>query len=144
MKGMELKMKTALIQKGWMLFLSVMLLTIGVCSCSTLPFRSSEEALRIRVEEMMNARINDDWEKVYGYLDSGYQNRISKTNFLNIRREMDYIKYSIVSVEVQPSGREAVVQVKQDISIKMFDFKDQPEKQQWVKDGFSWYLKVND
>jgi hypothetical protein len=30
------------------------------------------------------------------------------------------------------------------MSVKVFEFKDQPEKQHWIKDGFSWYLKVAD
>jgi hypothetical protein len=120
------------------------LASVWLCSCSTLPFRSPEENLRIRVEDMMNARVNDDWGKVYGYLDSGYRNRVSKTNFLNIRREMDITSYKIESIEILPSGKEATVQVKQNISIKVFDFKDQAEKQQWVKEGFSWNLKVTD
>jgi hypothetical protein len=132
------------IHKRWISLLILMVVAICMCSCSTLPFRSSEDSLRIRVEEMMNARINDDWEKVYGYLDPGYRNRISKTNFVNIRREMDFTKYSIISVEVQPSGKEAFVKIKQDMSVKVFEFKDQPEKQHWVKDGFSWYMKVTD
>jgi hypothetical protein len=131
-------------KRGWIVILMMMLSAVWLCSCSTLPFRSPEENLRIRVDEMMNARVNDDWGKVYDYLDSGYRNRISKTNFLNIRREMDITSYKIESIEVLPSGKEATVQVKQNISIKVFDFKDQVEKQQWVKDGFSWHLKVTD
>jgi hypothetical protein len=137
-------MKTRSLKKGWIVLLIMMFATGWLCSCSTLPFRSPEENLRIKVEDMMNARVNDDWGKVYEYLDSGYRNRISKTNFLNIRREMDITKYKIESIEILPSGKEATVLVKQDITIKVFDFKDQPEKQQWVKDGFSWYLIVTD
>jgi hypothetical protein len=57
---------------------------------------------------------------------------------------MDITAYKIESIEILPSGNEATVQVKQNISIKVFDFKDQAEKQQWVKEGFSWYLKVTD
>ena len=144
MEGLKLKMNNLSIQKKWIALLILMVTAICMCACSTLPFRSSEDSLRTRVEEMMNARINDEWDKVYDYLDPGYRNRISKTNFINIRREMDFTKYSIISVEVQPSGKEAFVQIKQDMSMKVFEFKDQPEKQHWVKDGFSWYLKVND
>jgi hypothetical protein len=140
---MEMGMKSRSMQKGWSVFFIMMLGMVWVSSCSTLPFRSSEDALRIRVEEMMNARIDDDWGKVYDYLDSAYRNKMSKKNFLNIKREIDYTNYKIESIEILPSGKEAMAQVKQSISIKVFDFKDQPEKQQWVKEGFSWYLKVD-
>jgi hypothetical protein len=137
-------MKNISIQKCWIAFLIMMFVTIWMSSCSTLPFQSSEDALRKRVEEMMNARIDDDWEKIYGYLDPAYRSKVSKKNFLNIKRDMDYTKYSISSIEIQSSGIEAIVQVKQDINVNVFNFKDKAETQHWVKDGFSWYLKVND
>ncbi|MCU0598039.1 MAG: hypothetical protein MUE70_02135 [Desulfobacterales bacterium] len=143
MKGMALKMKNPWIQKSRMLTLSVMLLTIWICSCSTLPFGSSEEALRKRVEGMMNAKINDNWEEVYAYLDPVYRNKTPEKTFINFNREMAFKKYSIVSIEIQPSGTEAIVKVKQDLNVKIFDFKDQLDTQNWIKDGFTWYLKVN-
>jgi len=143
MKGMELKMKNAWIQKGWMLFLSVMFLTIGICSCSTLPFQSSEEALRKRVEGMMNAKINDNWEEVYTYLDPVYRKKTPEKTFINFNREMVFTKFSIISIEIQPSGAEAIVKIKQDLNVKIFNFKDQLDTQNWIKDGYTWYLKIN-
>ncbi len=131
-------------QKHWMLVLLMILMMLGMSSCATFPFRSSEEALRSRVEEMMNARMDDDWEKVYTYLDPAYQRRISKKDFMNIRREMDYTRYSIESIEIGPSGNDAVVKVRQDVNVKIFDFKNQSETQNWIKDGWTWYLKVAD
>jgi len=113
-----------------------------ISSCSTFPFKSPEETLRTRVEEMMNAKINNDWDIVYKYLDSSYRKKTSEKAFLGINREIAYTNYSVQSIEVQPSKTDAMVIVKQDIKVKMFDFKDQSDKQHWIKEGFNWYLKV--
>jgi hypothetical protein len=111
-------------------------------ACAGMPFKSSEEALRQRVDLMMNAKVADDWEVVYDLMDPSYQKRITKRNFLNMNREIQFSNYRFESLDIDPSGDTAVVKVKYDMSVKVFDFEDQVETQQWVRESGKWYLKV--
>ncbi|RJP35875.1 MAG: hypothetical protein C4548_16970 [Desulfobacteraceae bacterium] len=111
-------------------------------ACAGMPFKSPEEALRQRVDTMMNAKTADDWGTVYDLMDSSYRKRMTKENFLKINREMRFSNYRFDSLEIHPSGDMAEVKVKYDMSVKVFDFKDQVETQQWVREWGRWYLKA--
>lgn len=111
-------------------------------ACAGLPFKSPEEALRQRVDLMMNAKVNDDWDMVYDLMDSSYRKRMTKKNFLKMNREILFSNYRFESLAIDPSGDTAAVKVKYDMSVKVFDFEDQVETQQWVRESGKWYLKA--
>lgn len=111
-------------------------------ACSIMPFKSPEESLRQRVDTMMIAKTGDDWGTVYDLMDSSYRKRMMKENFLKMNREIRFSNYRFDSLEIHPSGDMAEVKVKYDMSVKVFDFKDQVETQQWVRERGRWYLKA--
>ena len=50
---------------------AVLMLFLLAAGCQTFSPASPEASLRKRVMEMMTARVNQNWTKVYSYLDPG-------------------------------------------------------------------------
>lgn len=136
-------METALNRHRVWVFCAVIAGLFLIQACAGMPFKSSEEALRQRVDLMMNAKVNDDWDVVYDLMDSSYRKRMTKQNFLNMNREIQFSNYRFESFEIDPTGDTAIVKVKYDMSVKVFDFEDQLETQQWMREKGKWYLKVD-
>jgi hypothetical protein len=111
-------------------------------ACAALPLKSPEEALRQRVDQMMNAKVDNDWGTVYDLMDSTYKKRMTRQNFLNLNREIQFSNYRFESLVIDPSGDTAAVRVKYDMSVKVFDFEDQVEEQQWIREKGKWYMKA--
>lgn len=132
-----MKMKN---RKCLMLFFAAAV--VFVCSCQSLPVKSPEQALESRVASMMAARVDQDWAKVYDYFDPDYKEKISKKAFLNINRNVKYSNFEIQSIDIAPSGKQAVVVCVFDMSVMSFQFKGHEETQDWVKVGRKWYYKA--
>lgn len=112
-------------------------------ACSMFKTKPPKEALKERVEGLMKAKTTDDWGEYYTYLDSSYRKRVSKKEFTDMNRAMRFTKYKIESIDMDESGKTAVVKVKCNYNMMAFDFKDQLEIQNWVKEGSYWYMKMN-
>ena len=113
-----------------------------ISACRSLPFQPAEKSLKQRIAGMMTARENQDWAKVYKFLDPDYKKQVSKQGFLGINRNIEYKDFTIESVEFDPSGKKATAQVKYDMTVQSFDVKDHRETLEWVKSGGSWYFKM--
>ena len=135
---MEIKNISRIFKTGLLLVMSIAVLT----ACQTLPSRPPEAALEQRVKGLMKAKINQNWARLYTYLDPSYQETVSRKNFVNRQREAMYSDFSIESIQIKPSGREAVAEVLFDMTVKSFEFKDQRDVQNWVKKDEKWYLKT--
>jgi hypothetical protein len=113
-----------------------------LCGCATLSSSKDEEnVLRDRVVQMMDAKITGNWDLVYNYYDPAFRSRTSKGEFTSENRIL-FKAYAIQKLEIFPSGKEARVEISNDISMQGFDFKDAPEIQQWVNVDGKWYYKV--
>jgi hypothetical protein len=112
-------------------------------ACSTFPFRPAQEELRARVDGLMTARINNEWGKVYEFHTPSYKENTSRDAFLGKSRQSNVVRYEIESIEISPSGDEATVKVKNDMSAMNFDFPGVVMTQKWVKVRWNWYLEVN-
>jgi len=122
--------------------LAVQLLVVTILGgCALLPVKSSEESLRERVSLYMQARVDEQWSNVYEFFDPAYRKEVSKEEFLSAPARFDFRGYSIDTIEIAPSEKEATVRLKVDISVQGFEFKGTPERQQWIKDGRTWYIK---
>jgi len=118
----------------------VVILAIG---CASFPQQiSKEESLRKRIDTLMQAKINGKWDIVYDHYDSSYRKTLPREQFANRSRSMQFKNFSIETIEILPSGKEAKVKVKSDISLQGFDFKGAPENQQWIEENGQWFLKV--
>jgi hypothetical protein len=124
------------------MFLILILAATIMNACSLMHRKPPEELLRERVNEMMNARVDLDWGKVYTYFDASYRKSESKESFLNLQRGAYTTAFTIEAIDVQPSGNEALVKMKCDLNMKGFDLKDNSETQNWINEDGQWYLKM--
>ncbi len=118
-------------------------LTALMAGCATLSFKPADQQIRQRVEGMMNAKIENDWGKVYDYYGPAYKKTMPKDTFARMARAVYFTKFTITSIEVGPSGKEAVVKLTYDVVMKGFDFKDISETQKWINDGWNWYQDID-
>ena len=120
----------------------LLICSLGACSLKNMR-QSDEEDLRQRVKGMMEAKVADDWGKVYDFQIPEYKQRVSKEKFLGISRKMSVLSYSIESVEMAPSGKKAAVKVKFSASVRGFEFSGVINTQQWIKTNGAWYEKAD-
>lgn len=120
-------------------------LIIGAClsACSVFQFKPAKEVLQSRVQGLMDAKINNEWGTVYEFYASSYKEHYSRDAFLMKSRKSSVLRYEIESIEINPSGDEATVKIKNDMSAMSFEFPGIVMTQKWVKEGWSWYLQVN-
>jgi hypothetical protein len=132
------------IHRAYSTFLSpLVLIFILAIGCASLPQKiSKEEALRNRVNALMQAKIDGKWDIVYDLYDSSYRKTLSREQFASRSRAMLFKNFSIETIEILPSGTEAKVKVRTDISMKGFDFKGAPENQNWIEENGKWFMKV--
>ena len=124
-----------------LLILWIMVMSF-ISACQSLPLQSPEQVLQNRVTRMMAARGNQNWAEVYEYLAPDYQNRISQGKFVGMPRNVLYGDFVLESIKIGPSGNEAVVTVKYDMTVMSFDVKGRSETQEWVKTGGKWYYQM--
>lgn len=118
------------------------LLTLSACQSLPVHSRPSEAVVKERVAALMEAKVHQDWGKFYTFLDPEYQKQVSQKNFVNRKRGVRFIDYSIQSIQVDPSGRKAEVVVVCDMMARSFRFADQRQTQKWLKKGGEWYLEM--
>ena len=122
--------------------LFIVIISLASTACAALKSKAPDEALRERVQGMMQAKINKDWGAVYTYFDESFQKRESKEVFSKKIGEIIFKTYTIESIEILPTGKDATVKIKSDIQAKGFDFKGTPETQHWIMEGGEWRLQV--
>jgi len=114
-----------------------------ISACQSLPFQPPEQVLQKLAAGMMAARVAQDWGQVYQYLAPDYKNRVSKENFLGKKRDIQFGDFTVESVEIGPSGKEAVITVKYDMTVMSFNVANKRITQNWVKTGGKWYYQMN-
>jgi hypothetical protein len=134
-------MKTKANKTLTILFISI-LMAFTLTACSTFPHRPADQAVRIRVEGLMTAKLNKDWAKAYTFFDESYQKAVSENQFIRKIEKIELKAFTIKSITVEPDGDMATVKVKSDVSIGGFDFKANTETQHWIRQGGEWFLQV--
>ena len=112
-----------------------------LAACATFSSQTPEESLQERVTAYMQARVDDRWNDVYDCFDKSIKESVSREEFAAQPSNMDFTGFQIDSIDVADSGKEAQVVVKVDFNVQGFDFKGTPQKQTWIKEGRSWYIK---
>ncbi len=123
------------------LFIAVLFMTGGCQSFLFQPI-SAEEAIENRVVEMMSARVNGDWGRVYKYLCPEYKNAVSKESFMAKPRNMLFRNFNVESVEMDSSAEKATVIVSYDMTVMSYEVPDQRETQKWIRKGGNWYFVI--
>ena len=129
--------------KNTVVFVGLLWVAVTLAGCALFSFTPPEEVLRERVTDYMQARVDCRWGDVYNFFDSEYKNILSRDQFLGMSGPLDFLAFKIESIEVAPSEKEAIVMLRIDVEVRGFTFKDTPEKQTWVKDGRTWYIKIS-
>ncbi|RJP84124.1 MAG: hypothetical protein C4518_19660 [Desulfobacteraceae bacterium] len=118
------------------------LLMAGGSSCASFHHRPADQAVKLRVESFMTAKINKDWKTAYAFFDSSYQESISEKQFIRKMEKMEVKAFSIESISVEPDGDRVKVKVKCDVTVGGFDFKGNFETQNWIEQDGEWFLNV--
>lgn len=122
--------------------LFLILIFFAISGCQTFSFAPPEQVLENRVNEMMNARVAQNWSKVYDYLDLANNKQMSKESFAGINRDVSFSNFAVASIEMNTSGHEAEVVVKSDMILMGFEVKGRREVQNWINTGGKWYLQT--
>jgi len=134
-------MKTKTNKTLTILFISI-LMAFALTACSTFPTRPADQAVRLRADELMKAKINKDWAKAYTFFDESYRKTVSENQFIRKIEKIDIKAFTIESITVEPGGDRVTVKVKSDVSLGGFDFKGNTETQHWIKQDGEWFLQV--
>ncbi|MFZ5765699.1 MAG: hypothetical protein ACOY4H_08890 [Thermodesulfobacteriota bacterium] len=126
------------------ILLAVLLLASSACSTMNMTAQPPEEALRERVEQMMQAKTEEKWDIVYDLCDHAYRDKVSKEEFLKRKHNIGFVSYAVDQIAIKPSGAEADVTLKLDMLMMGFLFEKTPTVQQWVKEDGKWYFVMKD
>jgi hypothetical protein len=120
----------------------IVILLVGCAALSSL--NTKQESLEERVKNYMQAQIDGKWDHAYLFFDSSSREKVSKENYVHQTRKLSYKGFAIEEITMLPSGDQATVKVKIDISFMGYDFKGAPQKQDWVKENGGWFIKGSD
>jgi hypothetical protein len=95
-----------------------------------------------RVNQFLQASVDENWAIAYTYFDSAFRNSISKEAFAILPRGMKLKSYAVDEINVIESGVRAEVNVSETITVlpQGFTFKDIKKKQIWVTENGQWML----
>jgi hypothetical protein len=118
----------------------IMILLAGCAALS--PLNTKQETLDERVKNYMQAQIDGKWDHAYSYLDSSSREKeISRENYVRQDRKLSYKGFAIEEITMLPSGDQATVKVRIDISFMGYVFPRAPQTQNWVNENGGWFLK---
>jgi hypothetical protein len=110
--------------------------------CTALfPITAKQETLEERVKNYMQAQIDGKRDRAYSFFDSSSRERISRESYVNRTGKLSYKGFAIEEITMLPSGDQATVKVRIEISFMGYDFNRAPQTQNWVKERGEWFLK---
>jgi hypothetical protein len=105
------------------------------------PITVKEESLEERVTNYMQAQITRKWDRAYTFLDSSSREQVTRESYVYRTRKLPYKRFAIDEIKVLPSGDQATVKVKMDISYMGYNFQGVSQMQNWVKEKGEWFVK---
>jgi len=125
--------------RGILVILIVFSVLLGGCAHLTRG-TGSEEALRQRVAQVWNAKVNDNWEVVYDLTVSEYKKKVNRSAFLR-GATLDVSEFSIKEITILESGKEAVATVACKASHMGMTFPF-TFKETWLLEDDGWRLQL--
>jgi hypothetical protein len=117
----------------------MLVLSAGCASLS--PLTTKQETLEERVKSYVQAQIDGKWDLAYSFLDSATRKNIPRDGYVNRTGKVAYKGFEIEEITVLPSGDQATVKIRIDISFMGYDFKRAPQTQNWVKEKGEWFVR---
>ncbi len=117
----------------------MLILSAGCAALSSIT--AKQESLEERVKNYMQARFERKWDRAYDFLDSTSRERVTRESFVNRSRKLSNKGFTIENIKILPSGDEATVTVKTDVSYMAYTFKGVPQTQHWIKERGEWFVK---
>ena len=117
----------------------MLILSAGCAALS--PITAKQETLDERVKNYMQAQIDGKWDRAYSFFDSSSRETVSRESYVSRTRKLSYKGFGIEEIKTLPSGDQATVKVRIDISFMGYDFKGAPQTQNWVKERGEWFVK---
>ena len=117
----------------------MLILSAGCAALS--PITAKQETLEERVKNYMQAQIDGKWDRAYSFFDSSSHETVSRESYVHQTRKLSYKGFGIEEIKTLPSGDQATVKVRIDISFMGYDFKGAPQTQNWVKERGEWFVK---
>lgn len=120
--------------------LTSILMTAGCAYLATAPARGSEEALRKKVHQEWEAKMNRNWGALYDLTTDEHKKRVPRDSFRG-RTNVNLAGFSIKDIEILEEGTEALVHVNIKIRQMGFDFSF-PSSEVWLWQRGAWRLKI--
>jgi hypothetical protein len=117
----------------------MLILSAGCAALS--PLTAKQETLEERVKNYMQAQIDGKWDRAYSFFNSSSRERIARESYVNRTGKLSYKGFAIEEITMLPSGDQATVKVRIDISFMGYDFNRAPQTQNWTKERGEWFLK---
>jgi len=119
------------------------LLLILLAGCAALSsLTAKRESLEERVKNYMQAQIDRKWDRAYTFLDRSSRENMTRENYVSRTRKTSNTGFTIGEVTMLPSGDQATVKVRMDISYMGFNFKAVSQTQNWVKERGEWFVNI--
>lgn len=120
--------------------LMLILLAAGCAGLS--PLASKQAPLEERVKDYMQAQVDQKWDEAYLFFDTFSRQEVPRESYIQKTRQASYTGFTVEEITLLPSGDQATVKVKINISFMGYELNKAPHQQEWVKENGSWFVKI--
>lgn len=121
----------------------IFLVIATMAACAGMPSgkKKNTTPLAERVNQFMQAMVDENWEVAYIHFDSAFRNSISEEIFKLYPRKMKLKSYAVDEINIFEDGRQAEVILSETLTVPQgFTFKDVKKKQTWLIEDGQWVL----
>jgi len=123
---------------------AICLMLVLSAGCAALPsITAKRESLEERVKNYMQAQMDRKWDRAYTFLDKSSRDTVTLESYLSLNRtrKTSNTGFAIGEITMFPSGDQATVKIRMDVSYMGFNFKAISQAQNWVKERGEWFVK---
>ena len=120
--------------------LASILMAAGCAHLATAPAGGSEEALRKKVHQEWEAKMNRNWGALYDLTTDEHKKRVDRDSF-RCKTNVNLAGFSIKDMEILEEGTKALVHVNIEVRQMGFDFTF-PSREVWLWQRGEWRLDI--
>ena len=117
------------------------LIVILSAGCAALSPFTAGEPIEARVKQYMQAQVDGKWDLAYSFVSASSREQMPRERYVNRVGKVAYKGFEIEEIKILPSGDQATVKVRIEISFMGYDFKRAPQTQDWVKEKGDWVVR---